>query len=66
MLVQRIVLNMKTHENADPNNQSPQVDFCWDPSTYNKIVVTPDVYNNKTSQQAWRAGFRRGSKDGFR
>ena len=44
-----------------PTINLPQVDFCWDP-TYNKIVVTPDVYNNKTSQQAWRAGFREGVK----
>ena len=24
------VLDMKTHENADPNNPNAQVDFCWD------------------------------------
>ena len=25
-----LVLNMKTHENADPTNDKTQVDFCWD------------------------------------
>ena len=24
------VLSMRTHENADPDNKSAQVDFCWD------------------------------------
>ena len=56
------VLNMKTHENADPNNQSPQVDFCWDLQYIQQNSSYSDVYNNKTPQQAWRAGFREGVK----
>ena len=56
------VLNMKTHENADPNNQSAQVDFCWDLQYIQQNSCYSDVYNNKTPQQAWRAGFREGVK----
>ena len=57
-----VVLNMKTHENADPSNPQAQVDFCWD-LTYLQISKTySNVYNNHTPQQAWRAGFREGVK----
>ena len=56
------VLNMKTHENADPNNQSAQVDFWWDLQYIQQNSCYSDVYNNKTPQQAWRAGFREGVK----
>ena len=44
------VLNMKTHENADPNNQSAQVDFCWDLQYIQQNSCYSDVYNNKTPQ----------------
>ena len=33
------VLNMRTHENADPDNIHAQVDFCWDINYIHKIVV---------------------------
>ena len=56
------VLNKKPHENADPNNQSAQVDFCWDLQYIQQNSCYSDVYNNKTPQQAWRAGFREGVK----
>jgi hypothetical protein len=56
------VLNMKTHENADPNNQHAQVDFCWDTEYIQMEGAYCDVHNNHTPQQAWRAGFREGVK----
>jgi hypothetical protein len=56
------VLNMKTHENADPNNQHAQVDFCWDTQYIQMEGTYCDVHNNHTPQQAWRAGFREGVK----
>ena len=56
------VLNMRTHENADPNNAHAQVDFCWDAQYIQMNSCYSDVYNNHTPQQAWRAGFREGVK----
>ena len=56
------VLNMRTHENADPNNEAAQVDFCWDLKFIQQNSCYSDVYNNATPQQAWRAGFREGVK----
>ena len=58
----KYVLNMRTHENADPNNKHAQVDFCWDAQYIQMNSCYSDVYNNHTSQQAWRAGFREGVK----
>ncbi len=56
------VLNMRTHENADPTNVKSQVDFCWDANYIQQDKCYSDVYNNATPQQAWRAGFREGVK----
>ena len=56
------VLNMRTHENADPDNEHAQVDFCWDLKYVQMNSCFSDVYNNATPQQAWRAGFREGVK----
>ena len=56
------VLDMKTHENADPDNLNAQVDFCWDLKYIQQNSWYSDVYNNETPQQAWRAGFREGVK----
>ena len=56
------VLNMRTHENADPTNKQAQVDFCWDVQYIQQNSCFSDVYNNSTPQQAWRAGFREGVK----
>ena len=56
------VLDMRTHENADPNNKQAQVDFCWDLQYIQQKVATQYVHNNATPQQAWRAGFREGVK----
>ena len=56
------VLNMRTHENADPDNIHAQVDFCWDLQYIQQNSCYSTVHNNATSQQAWRAGFREGVK----
>lgn len=56
------VLNMRTHENADPNNPHAQVDFCWDLQYIQQNSWFSTVHNNGTEQQAWRAGFREGVK----
>lgn len=56
------VLNMKTHEHADPDNPNAQVDFCWDAEYLQLNKHYSDVHNNSTPQQAWRAGFREGVK----
>ena len=56
------VLNMRTHENADPDNPHAQVDFCWDLQYIQMNGTFSDIYNNATPQQAWRAGFREGVK----
>ena len=56
------VLQMKTHENADPENVAAQVDFCWDLKYIQQNSCYSDVHNNATPQQAWRAGFREGVK----
>jgi hypothetical protein len=56
------VLNMRTHENADPDNQAAQVDFCWDLQYIQQNGWYSTVHNNATPQQAWRAGFREGVK----
>ena len=56
------VLDMKTHENADPDNKQAQVDFCWDLQYIQMNGTFSDIYNNATPHQAWRAGFREGVK----
>ena len=58
----KFVLEMKTHENADPDNAHAQVDFCWDINYIQMNSCFSTVYNNHTPQQAWRAGFREGVK----
>ena len=56
------VLNMRTHENTDPDNPHAQVDFCWDLQYIQQNSCYSTVHNNETPQQAWRAGFREGVK----
>jgi hypothetical protein len=58
----KYVLDMKTHEQADPNDPRSQIDFCWEDSYIqmnNKYCVT---HNNGSPHQAFRAGFREGVK----
>lgn len=57
-----LILNMRTHENADNDNAKTQVDFCWDINYIQMDKCMSDVYNNGSPQQAWRAGFREGVK----
>lgn len=56
------VLNMRTHENADPNNPHAQVDFCWDVEYIQMNSCYSEIMNNGSPKQAWRAGFREGVK----
>lgn len=56
------VLNMRTHENADPDNPHAQVDFCWNTEYIQMNGTFSDIYNNGSPKQAWRAGFREGVK----
>ncbi len=57
-----LVLNMRTHEHADPENIRAQIDFCWD-INYVALDTSYSVTNNNiTPHQAWRAGFREGVK----
>lgn len=58
----KYVLNMKTHEAADPRNKQAQVDFCWDAQYIQIEKCFSKIMNNSTPQQAWRAGFREGVK----
>jgi hypothetical protein len=61
----QLVLDMKTHENAESENAKTQVDFCWDINYIQMDSCMSDVHNNATPQQAWRAGFREGVKMGL-
>jgi hypothetical protein len=56
------VLNMQTHENAEPDNVKAQVDFCWDMEYIQQDTCYSMIMNNYTPHQAWRAGFREGVK----
>ena len=56
------VLNMKTHENADPNDIHSQIEFCWNTKYYQIDKIYSKIHNNASPQQAWRAGFREGVK----
>ena len=56
------VLNMRTHENADPNDKRNQVDFCWEDSYVQMNNVFCTTYPNGSPRQAFRAGFREGVK----
>ena len=56
------VLNMRTHENADPDNPHAQVDFCWDLEYIQMNQCFSEIHNNASPLQAWRAGFREGVK----
>ena len=61
-----LLLNMRTHENAAPDNIHAQVDFCWDINYYHMEGCYSEILNNDTPQQAWRAGFREGVKMALR
>lgn len=56
------VINMRTHENADPNDIHSQIEFCWNTQYIQIDNVYSKIHNNASPQQAWRAGFREGVK----
>ena len=57
-----LVLNMRTHEHAEPGNIRAQIDFCWDIHYVALDISYSTTNNNVTPYQAWRAGFREGVK----
>ena len=60
------VKNMKSHEAADPNDNTNNIDFCWDFENYKQMNNTyGTVMNNASAYQAFRAGFREGIKMGL-
>jgi hypothetical protein len=58
----QLVLDMRTHENAEAENEKTQVDFCWEIKYLQMKQWMSWVHNNASSRQAWRAGFREGVK----
>lgn len=58
----KVILEMKTHENAPEDNVNAQVDFCWNINYYHLNDCFSEIYNNGSPYQAWRAGFREGVK----
>jgi hypothetical protein len=58
----KAIIEMKTHENADPTNEKTQVDFCWDLKYIPIDKTFSDTVNNITPLQSFRAGFREGVK----
>lgn len=59
------VLNMKTHEAADPSDRRNQVDFCWEDSYVQMTNQYSVTYPNGSPRQSFRAGFREGVKMGL-
>jgi hypothetical protein len=57
-----LVLNMKTHENADPNDVANKVEFCWGIKYIQMNNVYSIAHINGNPLQAFRAGFREGVK----
>jgi hypothetical protein len=59
------VLDMRTHENADTDDERNQVDFCWEDSYIQMANQYSITYPNGSPRQAFRAGFREGVKMGL-
>jgi len=57
-----LVLNMKTHENADPNDTANKIEFCWGIKYIQMNNVYSVAHINGSPLQAFRAGFREGVK----
>jgi len=55
-----LVLEMKTHENAE--DETKKVDFCWDLNYIQMNNIYSEVYNAGSPFQAFRAGYREGVK----
>jgi hypothetical protein len=58
----KFVNEMKTHENADPNDVKGLVEFCFDDRYYQFNDNYSESFITTTPFQAWRAGFREGVK----
>jgi hypothetical protein len=58
----QLMLDMRTHENADVADKTAQVDFCWQINYLAVDDCYSTIHNNATPRQAWRAGFREGVK----
>lgn len=58
----KLILDMRTHENAEVTNGKTQVDFCWEIKYLQMNKWMSWVHNNDSPRQAWRAGFREGVK----
>lgn len=56
------VLDMRSHEAADPDDKNNQVDFCWEDSYVQMTNQYSVTYPNGSPRQAFRAGFREGVK----
>lgn len=56
------VLNMKTHENADPDDDLSMVEFCYDSNYVQMTNIFSTTYPNGSPRQSFRAGFREGVK----
>lgn len=56
------VLDMKTHENADADDERNKVDFCWEDSYVQMTNQYSITHPNGSPRQAFRAGFREGVK----
>lgn len=59
------VLDMRTHENADSEDERNQVDFCWEDSYVQMSNQYSTTFPNGSPRQAFRAGFREGVKMGL-
>lgn len=58
----KVILEMKTHENAEVNNLKTQIDFCWEIKYVPIDRCYSNTVNNSSPLQAFRAGFREGVK----
>lgn len=60
------VKNMRSHEAAETGDSRNNIDFCWDFENYRQMNNTyGTVINNVSEYQAFRAGFREGTKMGL-
>lgn len=58
----QLILDIRTHENAEDNDPATQVDFCWHVNYVTVEECFSKIHNNASPLQAWRAGFREGVK----
>lgn len=57
-----IIQNMNSHENDVSEDGAHSVDFCWMLTYFQMADTFSDVCINETAEQAYRAGFREGTK----